>query len=139
MSEDYGRAEAMLEESLTLSREGGYREGVGWALNQLGVVAYRRGDLERSERLLRESLAVHKDLGDMWRVASVLEALAETAGARKHFERSARLFGAADASGRPSAPPCHPASAPSTTVSRPPSVPVWAMKRSRGRGPKAGR
>jgi ATP/maltotriose-dependent transcriptional regulator MalT len=94
---DYDRAEAMLDESLALSREGGYREGVGWALNQLGVVAYRRGDLQRSERLLEESLAVHKDLGDMGRVASVLEALAETAGALKRFELSARLFGAADA------------------------------------------
>ena len=92
----YERAEAMLDESLALSREGGYREGVGWSLNQLGMVAYRRGDLERAERLLRESLAVHKDLGDMGRVASVLEALAETAGARKRFELSTRLFGAAD-------------------------------------------
>jgi len=87
----------MLEESLAISREGGFREGVGWALNQLGMVAYRREDLERAERLLGESLMVHKDLGDMGRVASVLEALAETAGALKRFGLSARLFGAAGA------------------------------------------
>jgi hypothetical protein len=71
-------------------------EGVGWAPNQLGMVAYHRGDPERAERSLRESLTVHKDLGDMGRVASVLEALAETAGARKRFGLSARLFGAAE-------------------------------------------
>lgn len=75
---DYDWAEATLEESLVLSKEGSYREGTGWSLNQLGTLAYRRGDHERAERLLRESLAVHKDLGDMWRAASVLEALAET-------------------------------------------------------------
>jgi serine/threonine-protein kinase PknK len=70
---------------------------VAWSLNELGVVAHRRGDLGRAEALLEESLGVHHDLGDRWRIASVLEALAGTACAQGEFERAARLFGAAEA------------------------------------------
>jgi len=96
-AEDYGRAEAMLEESLILSKEGGYKEGIAWSFNQLGMVAYRRGDYERTEDLLKQSLRAHRDLGDLWRAASVLEALAETASVRGYQERAARLFGGAKA------------------------------------------
>jgi DNA-binding CsgD family transcriptional regulator len=87
----------LLEESLALSREAGYREGIAWSLNELGIVAYRQGDLGRADASLEESLRVHHDLGDRWRIASVLEGLAGTACARGEFELAARIFGAAEA------------------------------------------
>jgi DNA-binding CsgD family transcriptional regulator len=87
----------LLLESLALSREAGYREGIAWSLNELGIVAYRRGELGRADASLKESLRVHHDLGDRWRIASVLEALAGSARARGELERAARLFGAAEA------------------------------------------
>ncbi|MBA2714862.1 MAG: tetratricopeptide repeat protein, partial [Rubrobacteraceae bacterium] len=91
------QAEVLLRESLERSRRLGYREGIAWSCNQLGVAAYQRGDYEGAEALLRESLGVHRDLGDRWRMSSVLEGLAEAACVQGHLERASRLFGAAEA------------------------------------------
>jgi predicted ATPase len=82
-------AEERLEESLAWSRAGGFKEGMAWSLNLLGLVQRRRGDAG-SASALKDSLRIHWELGDRWRTASLLEALGGVS-------RDARLLGAAAA------------------------------------------
>ena len=78
-------------ESLSRSITVGYREGVAWSRDLLGVLAAARGDRAEAGTSLRESLRVHWALVDRWRTSSVLEALASvTADASD----AARLLGA---------------------------------------------
>ena len=83
-------AEQRLEECLSWSRTGHFKEGLAWSLNFLGDVLRARLQHERALALLIDSLALHWELGDRWRSASVLEAI----GA---LRREPRLFGAAAA------------------------------------------
>src|SRR5579859_3093204 len=84
-----------LEKALRLSEEIGFRAGVAWSLEQLGLA---RGD----PGLLLRSLEVHTDRRDRWRMASLLDGLAGSvlAGTGLPAEnpaRAARLLGAAEA------------------------------------------
>ena len=54
------RAAALLEQSLVRSEGIGFREGVAWSLEQLGLLAAGRGDPE-ADGLLRRSLDLHRD------------------------------------------------------------------------------
>ncbi|MDQ3280305.1 MAG: protein kinase [Acidobacteriota bacterium] len=83
-------AEERLDECLSWSRAGGFREGIAWALNLHGCVLRARGDVHRAEMLLQDSLRLHWELGDRWRTASVLEAIGG-------LRRDPRLLGAAAA------------------------------------------
>jgi non-specific serine/threonine protein kinase len=82
-------AEKRLEECLSWSRAGGFKEGIAWSLNLLGCVLRARGE-PMAVSLLKDSLRLHGELGDRWRSASVLEALAGAC-------REPRFFGAAAA------------------------------------------
>jgi tetratricopeptide (TPR) repeat protein len=82
------RAEARLEECLSWSRTGGFKEGIAWSLNLLGLVLRGRREETRAEQILQDSLRLHWELGDRWRSSSVLEAIGG-------IRRDPRLFGAA--------------------------------------------
>lgn len=68
--EDYTRAWALHEKSLTLHREIGERPNIALALQSLGLVAYHQRDYERARPLLEEALALCCALdhpgGQMW-------------------------------------------------------------------------
>ena len=61
---DRERAQALLEESLTLCRAAGDREGAAQAAGSAGLALVRRGELEPAERLLEEGLRLHRELGN---------------------------------------------------------------------------
>ena len=84
------RAEQRLEECLSWSRTGGFKEGIAWSLNLLGYVLRAQGHHDRALAILTDSLALHWELGDRWRTASVLEAIGG-------LRREPRLLGAAAA------------------------------------------
>ena len=90
------RAVELLTESRTLSEGIGFREGVAWSLEQLGLLAAERGD-PGAVTLLRQSLELHTQLRDRWRMSCLLEDLAATALDRSDPARAARLLGAAEA------------------------------------------
>ena len=87
----------MLRESLATSLAVGYREGVAWSLNLLGVLSIEHKEFTRAYSVLQESLREHWDLGDRWRAASVLEALAAVDAMTGQYDRAARLLGTAAA------------------------------------------
>ena len=89
-SGDLERAEERLDECLSWSRAGGYKEGIAWSLNLLGAALRKRGEAWRAETILQDSLRLHWELGDRWRSCSVLETLGG-------LRRDPRLIGAAAA------------------------------------------
>ena len=82
-------AEERLDECLRWSRAAGFKEGIAWSLNFLGLVFRARGDANAAD-VLKDSLRMHWELGDRWRTASLLEALGGVC-------RDPRLLGAAAA------------------------------------------
>ena len=76
---DYGRAQALLEESLVLRRELGDKWGIAHSLNSLGVVALDQGDYGAAQALFEESLVLRRELGDKWGIAMTLTNLGNVA------------------------------------------------------------
>jgi len=72
---DYDRATALCEESLTLYRGLGDKQGMAVALNILGDVAVKQGDYERAVALSEDSLALQRERGDKRGIAVALNNL----------------------------------------------------------------
>jgi DNA-binding SARP family transcriptional activator len=100
-TDELARSSALLRESLQLSQSIGFREGIAWSQEQLGLLALARGAVADAGASLRSSFGTHRDLRDRWRMASVLEDLAAAALAAgvsvPSADRAAWLLGAAQA------------------------------------------
>ncbi|RPJ38739.1 MAG: tetratricopeptide repeat protein, partial [Chloroflexi bacterium] len=80
-------------------RENNDRLGMGYALNGLGVVAWRRGDLAAAQVQLEESLHLYQEAGDKRFIAfayndlgQLAHARGEDADARKLCRKALRIF-----------------------------------------------
>ena len=92
---DYDQLEALCEESLTLFRELGDKQGIAHNLSLLGRVAFERGNITTTRVLFEESLALFREVGDKENIAWSLFSLAwlsseqgEDASARLLYEES---------------------------------------------------
>jgi hypothetical protein len=97
---DAARATQLLEESLAVAREFGFKVGIVRALNMLGRFkgeVKKRGNHGQTDALLKESLALARDMKHRWGIHQSLRGLAESAGWRGEFEREALLLAAVDA------------------------------------------
>jgi predicted ATPase/DNA-binding CsgD family transcriptional regulator len=86
-------AEAVLEESLGLSRAIGDKWHTGRALVRLGNLAFGRGELELSERLQRENLVIRQELQHRRGIAVALSNLGELALHLGDLEKAWTLLG----------------------------------------------
>jgi predicted ATPase/DNA-binding CsgD family transcriptional regulator len=93
---DPERGAALLQASLDISMRLRYREGIAWALHELGIIV-AQDDTGTAADMLAESLETHADLGDRWRVASVVETIAEIVIAPADGSLAATLLGASTA------------------------------------------
>jgi predicted ATPase/DNA-binding winged helix-turn-helix (wHTH) protein len=73
---DYAAAEALIRESLEISRQLGNAQGAAVCLNALAVSARDRGDIQSARSLFEESLTVWREVGDPKAVASAVSNLA---------------------------------------------------------------
>jgi len=96
---DPARQVALLEESLALSRAGGYPRTIATALGNLGKLARGRGEHALARRHLREALQIGRALRDGWLCAWMLDELGVLAThqgdwrqARSLLEESMALF-----------------------------------------------
>jgi predicted ATPase len=96
---DYQAASPRAEESLSIVRERGDKQWIGYAEWLLGLVRMGQRNSAAARPLLEESRAIFKDMGDAWGEANTLYLLGmadyfsgERAGARAHYEESLRLF-----------------------------------------------
>ncbi len=88
---DYGRAQALCEESLSLYRELGDKLGIALSLNALGILARNRGDYGRAISLLDESLTLCRELGHKWAIGETLNILGLTVRRQGDFSRAKAL------------------------------------------------
>jgi len=89
---DFGRAAALLEESLAVLRRLEDKPGIASVLSNLGLMKSNQGNYGRAAALLEESLAVRRELGDTWGSAASLNNLGTVAAYQRDYERAARLF-----------------------------------------------
>ncbi|MDX6379612.1 MAG: hypothetical protein QOI57_636, partial [Rubrobacteraceae bacterium] len=73
---DYQSAEPLLEESLSLFRELGDKQGVAHALGSAGLVAVDQKQYERGIILLEEAVDLFLEVGERWGAAAMLNYLA---------------------------------------------------------------
>ena len=69
---EYRKAEQLLQESLELSREHGYRFATGLALNGLGKLAHAEGRYEEVQLFFSESASLFREMGDTHRLSRTL-------------------------------------------------------------------
>jgi tetratricopeptide (TPR) repeat protein len=93
---DYGRAMALLEESMEIKRTRGDVAGTAASLANLGNLAMLQQDYKRAAILYQESLSLKRESGDLLAIITSLDQMGELALVQGHFVRSARLFGAAE-------------------------------------------
>ena len=96
---DYEAASPRAEESLSIVRESGDKQLIGWAESQLGLVRMGQRNSAAARSLFEESRILFKDFGDVWSEAFALCLLGsvaynsgDPAEARVHYEESLRLF-----------------------------------------------
>jgi len=97
--QDLARQLALLEESLALSRAGGYPRTIATALGNLGKLAHSRGEHGLARQHLRETLQIGRALRDGWLCAWMLDELGVLATyqgdwrqARSFLEESMAIF-----------------------------------------------
>ena len=88
---DFTSAEALVGESLHITRQLHDQQGVAVSLNALAVFAQNRGDLEVAHSLFEESLAVWRELGDLKAIARALSNLANVVTLQSDYARARAL------------------------------------------------
>ena len=108
--EDTERAVTLLEETITLAQEGGYKPDLARALVALGRAMHRRDAVREAAALLQEGLWLFLALSHKLGMVTALEGLAELA--TEDTTRAAKLLATADAAreaiGAPLPPVDHP-------------------------------
>lgn len=66
MQGDLELAKRMLEKNLTLTRESGNLNDLGWALDHLGHIAQLQGEYKLAEQLHKESMPLFRQVGQRW-------------------------------------------------------------------------
>jgi len=88
---DDGRATALAEKGLAVSRELGDREEIAWHHLALGT-AVLQSDTGRAKALFENSLALSGELGDKWRVSMALAQLGFVARYEGDYEQAAAHY-----------------------------------------------
>ncbi len=89
---DYAAADALIRESLEISRQLGNAQGAAVCLNALAVSARDRGDILSARSLFEESLTVWREVGDPKAVASAVSNLANIVKLQGDNTRARSLY-----------------------------------------------
>lgn len=89
---DYTTARPMYEESLSISRKTGDREGIARSLLGLAVVANGEGDAEFARSLAEQSLEIWCEIDESWGIAWALHRLGDLAFWRDDLETARSLY-----------------------------------------------
>jgi tetratricopeptide (TPR) repeat protein len=93
---DYAAARSLFDESLTICRELGNKQGIGCTLNNLGAIAFALGDYETARSRFAEGLRMTQELGEQITLSYSLDGFAALAVKRRDAERASQLAGAAE-------------------------------------------
>jgi len=92
MQGDYALATKYAEESLSISREIGGREGEAFCLNLLGNVALAKGELDQAKNIHTDNLAIRREIGDHLGAAIALNNLGSIAHAQGAPSEAKELY-----------------------------------------------
>jgi predicted ATPase/Tfp pilus assembly protein PilF len=93
---EYAAAQQAGEECRDLYQSLDYRRGVALAIQNLGGIAFDRGDYPRARELFREGLRIRRDLGLQRGYAYSFEYVADVDEAEKRYEQAVQLLAAAN-------------------------------------------
>src|SRR5713226_8556630 len=88
---DYGRATALSQQALALSRKFGDAENIVYCRNVLGNVAVHRGDYVQAAMLFEDNLSLCRKLDNEWLLGWALAKVGDVARDQGAYERSAAL------------------------------------------------
>jgi predicted ATPase len=89
---DYNSADALVRESLHITRQLGDNQGVAVSLNALAVFARDRGDVAAAHSFFEESLVLWRELGDLKAVARSLSNLANAVTLKGDYAWALSLY-----------------------------------------------
>jgi predicted ATPase/DNA-binding SARP family transcriptional activator/class 3 adenylate cyclase len=89
---DYPAAERLYEESLTIRRRLGDKQGIASSLNNLGLITHELGDYARARALYQESMGLLQELGNRYGVATSLNNLGMVAERQGDLEAAGALY-----------------------------------------------
>ena len=89
---DYGTAHTLCEESLSIFRELGNKQGIALSLGNLGNMAYNQGDYATARALHEESLALRRELEDKQGIAYALNGLGNVAFGQSNLSLARSLY-----------------------------------------------
>jgi predicted ATPase/DNA-binding SARP family transcriptional activator len=90
--DDEEEALRQLDEAVSSFEALGFKEGLAWSRNVLGLVHLAGGRTDEAVNELTEALKLHREVGDRWRLSSVLEAIAAALVCREEFDDAAVLL-----------------------------------------------
>lgn len=85
---DLASAQALLNESVALSRELGDKETMAFSLNSLGIVIRDQGNFVEGNRLHEESIALFQEIGNKWGTALALNNRGVSARNQGDYEKA---------------------------------------------------
>jgi tetratricopeptide (TPR) repeat protein len=89
---DFQSAEALVGESLEVTRGLGDKQGIAVSLNALAVLSRDRGDIKTAHLMFEESLVVWRELGDPKAIARSLSNLASVVKLQPDYARARSLY-----------------------------------------------
>ncbi len=89
---DYASADALIQESLEITRQLGDKQGVAVSINALAVLARDRGDIQVAHSDFEKSLVLWRELGDQKAVARSLSNLASVVKLQGDYVRARSLY-----------------------------------------------
>jgi predicted ATPase/class 3 adenylate cyclase len=89
---NYPKSLSFYQEALDLFREVGDKQGMAWALNDMGIVAWRQKDADAMVKFHEEALAIKREIGDERDIATSTANLAEGLRWQGDIERAGVLL-----------------------------------------------
>jgi predicted ATPase/class 3 adenylate cyclase len=90
--DDWALVRALHEESLSIRRELGDRQGIARSLNDLGNVALEQGEYASAQTLFQESLGLHRASGDRRGIAMALGNLGSMARLQEAYAEARSMY-----------------------------------------------
>lgn len=87
----YEKARELLEESYAIFKELGVEKDIAFALNELGVIAYRFGKFARAKQIHQDTLEIRKKLANRKSIAVSLNNLGVVASSTGNYEEARSL------------------------------------------------
>lgn len=89
---NFDSARKIFEESMTIKREIGDKQGISTAIINLGTLAFSQGDFEKAKKFFEESIAIKRELGDKIGIAGSMNNLGGLAFSQGEYKHAKKFY-----------------------------------------------